>query len=258
MAQDVEATRQKIDQMITTLEEKTYYQLLDVDPELNGDQIVQASATSFREMARQWHVDRFDTDALGEDYREKLQHIFSTVNTAHQVLSDTDKRTEYDMELSGENTDIGAILTAENAFRKGQNMLETGSYKGAHEQFRIATENNPDDIEYQGHFIYAQFLMLPKDENGNPRDSSKAEELYKAMDDVVDEIPDRPWALAFLGVIAMGVNRYREAQSLFNETLQYDSSNVVAKRQQRLLKMRRERDEKKGFFAGLLEKLMPS
>ncbi len=258
MAEDVTATREKIDAMARRVDEQNYYELLDIDPETDGSQMAAEAASSFRELARQWHVDRFDTDSLGQEYRQKLQHIFSTINTAHQVLADDNKRAEYDMELSGENTDIGAILTAENAFRKGQNMLETGSYKGAHEQFRIATENNPDDIEYRGHHLYTQYLMLPKDEKGIPRDKGRVEELYKEMDEVVDEIPDRPWALAFLGVIAMGLERHREAESLFNETLQYEPGNVVAKRQRRLLKMRRERDSQKGFFSKFLEKIMPS
>ena len=259
MDQDTEETKDKIDRMYNRIDEEGFYELLDVDPELSEDEIVDEATNSFRQLAKEWHVDRYDTDALGgEEYRQKLQEIFSTVNTAHQVLTDDEKRTEYDMEMSGENTDIGAILNAENAFRKGQNMLSSGSYKGAHEQFRIACEENPDDIEYRAHFLYTQYMLLPKDEDGTPEDRSDAKEIYDEMDSILEEIPDRDWLLAYLGVVAMGLKRYREAQSLFDESLQYNPKNTMAKRQKRLIKMRQKRAENKGFFAKLLDKFQLS
>lgn len=255
MDQDTDAVRDKIDGMYNRLDDLSFYELLDVDPELDDAQIEDEATDKFRQLAKEWHVDRYDTDALGgQEYREKLQEIFSTINTAHQVLTSEEKRTEYDMERSGENTDIGAILNAENAFRKGQNMLETGSYDGANEQFRIACENNPDDIEYQAHYLYTEFLLLNKNEEGVPEDRSRAKEIYREMDDILEEIPERAWLMAYLGVVTMGLKRYREAQSLFNEALQYDPNNTTAQRQKRLLKMRREREENKGFFAKLLDK----
>lgn len=256
MAQDTEEIRDKIDRMYAKIEEISYYELLGIDSELEDLQVNEVATGKFRQLAKEWHVDRYDVEALGgEEYREKLQEIFSTINTAHQVLTDEDKKAEYDMELSGENTDIGSILNAENSFRKGQNMLSTGSYKGAHQQFQSACENNPDDIEYRAHFLYTDYLMLPKDEEGNPTDRARAKEIYDGLDEILDEIPDRGWLLAFLGVVAMGLKKYRDAQSLFSEALQMDPKNVIAKRQQRLLKMRRERGSKKGFFGQLMEKL---
>ncbi len=255
MTQDTQTVRDKIDRMLQKLEDENYYELLDVDPELDEATLTREATSSFRQLAKEWHVDRYDKDALGDDsYREKLQDIFSSINTAHQVLTNEEKRTEYDMELSGENTDIGAILNAENAFRKGQSMLETGSYKGAYQKFEQACEDNPDDIEYKAHLLYTEFLLVPKDKDGKAKDRSRAKEIFKEMDDIVDQIPDRPWILAFLGVIAMGLGKYREASSLFNETLQLDPKNVTAKRQKRLLKMRSKREKNKGFFAKLMDK----
>lgn len=255
MDQETEDVRAKIDQMLRKLEETTYYDLLDVDSKLDEDSLVKEATNNFRQLAKEWHVDRYDTDALGGgDYREKLQEIFSTINTAHQVLTNAEKRVEYDMELSGENTDIGAILNAESAFRKGQSMLDTGSYKGAHQQFEIACEENPDDIEYRAHYLYTEYLLVPKDEAGDPKDRKRVKEIYDELDAIVEEIPDRAWVLTFLGVVAMGLKSYREANALFTEALQYDPKNVTAKRQKRILKMRSKRSQNKGFFAKLMDK----
>ncbi len=255
MDQETEDVRKKIDAMLQRLEDTTYYELLDVDAELDGDELTREATNKFRQLAKEWHVDRYDIDTLGgQDYREKLQEIFSTINTAHQVLTDSEKRVEYDMELSGENTDIGAILTAENAFRKGQSMLDTGAYKGAHKQFGIACEENPEDIEYRAHHLYTEYLLVPKDEHGDPKDRKRVKEIYDELDAIVEEIPDRAWLLTFLGVVAMGLKSYREANALFNEALQYDPKNVSAKRQKRMLKMKSKRAKNKGFFAQLLEK----
>ena len=254
MAQETEDVRAKIEGMQKKLEDINYYELFEVDSKLEGDALRTEVTRQFRQLAKEWHVDRYDTDALGEGYRESLQEIFSAINTAYQVLTDKEKRTEYDMELSGENTDIGSILNAESAFRKGQNMLTTGAHKGAHEQFRIAHDENPDDLEYRAHFLYTEYLLIPKDESGTPKSKSRAQEIYDELDELLNEMPEKDWLLTFLGVVAMGLNRDREARALFNEALQFNPKNVVAKRQQRLLKMRAEREKNKGFFAKLMDK----
>lgn len=253
MAQDTEELRKKIAQMEKRIEELSYYELFELDPELDEDTLTREATKKFRHLAKTWHVDRFNTEGL-DNCRERLQEIFSTLNTAHQVLTNAEKRVEYDMDLSGENTDIGSILNAESSFRKGQNMLSTGSHKGAHEQFRIACENNPDDLEYRAHYLYTEYLMVPKDEEGNPRSRSRAEKIYDELDAILKEMPERDWLLAFLGVVAMGLDRDRTAKTLFKEALRFNPRNVTAKRQIRLLKMRQEREANKGFFAKLMDK----
>lgn len=255
MAEDPEQARKKIDRMHERIDDATFYELLDVDSDLDEASLEQQATSNFRQIAKDWHVDRYDIEALGgEEYREKLQEIFSTLNTAHQVLTDEERRAEYDMELSGENTDIGAILNAENAFRKGQNMLSSNSYKGAHEQFRIACEDNPDDIEYRAHFLFTDYMLLPKNEKGFAKERSRAQEIYREMDDILEEIPDRDWLLTFLGIVAMGLKKFREANALFNEALQYNPNNTRAQRQKRMLKMRQKREKNKGFFQKILDK----
>lgn len=253
MAEDIQAVKEKITTMHAGLKETSYYEVLGVKQSLDQTLMNAEVTNRFRELAREWHVDKYSGYDLADEEREMLQEIFSFINTAKQVLSDPDKRASYDMELAGESVDVGAIFNAENAFRRGQTMLDAGSYKGAHEQFKIACQEQPDEQEYQAHLLYTEFALLPKKPDGSPQDMKRAKEIYDALDDLVAQLPDRDWLLCFLGIVAKGIGRTREANVLFTEALQHNPRNVMAQRQQRLVKMRK--DQKKGFFAQLKEKL---
>ena len=253
MAGDSQAVREKINSMHEDLNSITYYEVLGLTQDLDQSILDQEVTKKFRKLAGEWHVDRFSSQDLSEEDREKVQEIFSFINTAQQVLSNADKRAEYDMQLSGANTDIGSLLNAESSFRRGQNMLETGAYAGAHEQFRIAVENNGDDDEYRAHYLYTEYLLIEKDKDGKPTNRKRAQEIYEELDQMIEKLPDRGWLLAFVGVVALGVNRLRDAELLFMEALQHEPKNVIASRQQRLLKMRK--GQKKSFFASLKEKI---
>lgn len=253
MADDSQAIREKINSMYESLGTITYYEVMGLGSDLDESLIKQEAAKKFRKLAGEWHIDRFSAHNLSNEEREKVQEIFSFINTAHQVLGNADKRAEYDMQLSGANTDIGSLLNAESSFRRGQTMLETGSYKGAHEQFRLAVENNEEDDEYKAHYLYTEYLLIEKDAEGMPKDRKRAEEIFQTLDGLIEKLPKRAWLLAFTGVVALGTNRRRDASFLFSEALQYDSRNIIAQRQQRLLAMRK--NQKKGFFEALKEKI---
>ena len=253
MAEDTQAVRNKINSMHAQLSETSYYDVLGVKRSLDQALLNTEVTNRFRELAREWHVDKYSGYDLEDGEREKLQEIFSYINSAKQVLTNADKRAQYDMELDGESVDVGAIFNAENAFRRGQTMLDQGSYKGAHEQFKIACQEAPEELEYQAHLLFTEFALLPKKADGLPEDVKRGKEIYDELDNLVAALPDRDWLLCFLGVVAKGLGRNREAGALFSEALQHNPKNVMAQRQQRLMKMRKE--QKKGFFAQLKEKL---
>ncbi|RAL23647.1 hypothetical protein DL240_05665 [Lujinxingia litoralis] len=255
MSQDIEAVRQEIRQMYQRISQASYYELLGVQDGLDQTVIKQQATREFRQLAKKWHVDRFSAHDLGDD-KKLVQEIFSTLNTAQQVLSDPDKRAQYDLERSGANTDIGSILNAESAFRKGQTMLETGAHAGAHEQFKMASENNPDDLEYRAHFLYTEYLQIPKNQDGTPLKRTRAQAIFKELDTISVELTDRDWLLTFMGVVSEGLGRVREAEGLFHQAMQHNPRNVNAKRHLRLIEMRK--GKKKGFFAQFLEKFKSS
>lgn len=251
MAEDIDDVRRRIDEMYERIDRQTYYELLDVDREEFDDKTVMQQ---FRRKAQKWHADRFSGFELSDAYRKKLQEIFSALNTAQQTLTDENRRAEYDFKLQAGDRNIGSIIDAEDAFRRGKNMLQTGSHKGAHEQFEHAYDLNPDEDEYRAHLLYTEYLQIPKDEEGKPRKRSRAREIREELAQISEELPEDDAVLTFLGVVSMGLGKTQKARSLFERALQHNRNNLVAKRQRRLIRMRQEREQNKGFFEKLLEK----
>lgn len=255
MADDSAEVFEQIRQMHATLDEATYYELLEVSTDADTNAINSA----FRKMAKKWHVDRYSKYDLGDE-KEKLQAIFSKLNEAQRTLVNAEQRAEYDDVLeNGEDdgTDVVALLEADNLYLRGKKTLSRGGYKGAYEMFREANELNPDDIDIRCHLIYAEYLLIAKDDTGTPLDRSRAEEILKELDDVNEEIKKREsdWLHVFVGVVQLGLGRNNRAKSHFSEALMYNPKNKEAQRHKRLLEMRKERGEAKGFFGKLLEKL---
>ncbi len=251
MGDNIDEVRQKIDQMYARLDEQTYYELLDVEPDAADDKTV---LKQFRVKAKDWHADRYSSYDLDAQYKQKLQEIFAALNTAQQTLSDRDKRADYDFKLEAGDKNIKNIIDAEGAFRRGKNMLQTGSYNGAHEQFKRAHELAPDEDEYRAHYLYTEYLQIPKNEDGKALKRTRAKEIADELDAISAKKPENDSILTFLGVVFMGLDQMNKAKGLFSEALRHNRQNVVAQRQMRLFSMRKERKSKKGFFDKLLDK----
>ena len=252
---DDDAILDKIRQMHATLDEATLYELLEIPTDAD----TKAINSAFRKKAKEWHVDRYSKYELGDE-KEKLQAIFSKLNEAQRTLTNPQSRSAYDDVLNNgedEGTDVVSILEAENLFLRGKNTLSRGGYKGAHEMFRDAYELSPDDIDIKCHFIYTEYLLIGKDDSGAPLDMARAQELFKELDDINEEVKKREsdWLHVFLGVILLGIGRTKRAKTHFSEALMLNPRNQEAQRHKRLLEMREEKSESKGFFAQLLEKL---
>mgnify|MGYP000616186625 CR=1 FL=1 len=251
MARDVEEVRREINEMHAQLEEATHYDLLGIDRESFDKSKL---GGIFRNLAKKWHVDRYSSYDLGPD-REKVQQIFSAINNAHRTLSNDSAREEYDMELDGEDAaDIAALLSSESIFLKGKNFLKQGAYKGAFDQFEEAHELNPEDKSILVHKLYAEYLIIPKTKDGAPLNIKRAEEIGDALKEFDDDFENDDAFKVFYGTVMLGLGNERRAKYYFHEALMLNPNNMDAKRQQRLLEMRAEREANKGFFAKLMEK----
>ena len=255
MTSDLEDAQQKINEKYDEIQEQNYYEVLGVGEDAQRQEI----AKKFRKLAKKWHADRYSGYDLGADEKEKLQEIFSEINNAHRTLSSPKERDDYDASLEAEDTDIESVIDAEGAFRRGQNMLDNGSIKGAHAQFEQAVELSPEEeSDYRGHLLYTEYMTLPKDDEGKPSTSSARErtrEIFRELDDIADNQSDpQGWLFAFMGHVAQGLGKMREAKSLFNEALRHDRNNRLAQRQKRLLEMREKRKEEEGFFSKIISK----
>jgi curved DNA-binding protein CbpA len=251
---DTDDTRAKIQEQYEFIQDADYYEILGVDESAGKSEIT----SRFRELAKEWHADRFPDDQLEGDDRQKVQEIFAEINNAYQTLSNPQDRDEYDAALETEDTDIGSVIDAEDNFRKGRNLLDAGRYEGAHEKFEAACELSPEDEpEYRAHRLYTEYLLLLKHQDGTPRDRDEAGEIFDEMDDISRNMNDeKDWLYAFMGRVADGLDRMQQAQQLFQEARRINPNNRMAERQLRLIKRRREKEqEDEGLLQNLLSKL---
>lgn len=252
--EDLDEIREEIDEKYEQVEGGNYYEILGVDEDASEDTI----SDRFRELAKEWHADSFKGHDLDEDYQEKVQEIFAEINNGYRTLSDPDQREEYDAALEAEDADIESVIDAESAFRRGQSLLDAGRTEPAHEKFREAQEQS-EEHDYRAHYLYTEYLLISKDDEGRPKDTARAEEIAEELDDIHDELNDRKgWLFAFRGVVYQGLGKTSKAKRLYSEAQRLDPDNHLAERRLRLLKMRDQRDDDDGgFLSNLLSKFMP-
>lgn len=251
MTETPEEVRKRIDEMYERVQEESYYELLGVEQDVGEKEVVKR----FRVLAKDWHADRYSGVDLSDEDRQRIQEIFSAINAASQTLQDPDKRAEYDFKLEAGDQDIEAVINAENAFRRGKNMMQTGNASGAHEVFARAHELAPDEDEYRAYYLYTEYLQIPKNEKGRALKQTRAQEIFDELDELSHKYNESDWILEFLGVVAMGLGKTTQARRLFSEALTINPKNVTAKRQTRLIKMRQQKEEQKGFFQKMVDKL---
>ena len=83
MSVDAQKLRDEIRRMYESLEDMTLYELLGLAEDASQDTIT----TTFRQLVKKWHVDRFSQIGLTEHEREMVQAIFSTLNDDHRPVA---------------------------------------------------------------------------------------------------------------------------------------------------------------------------
>lgn len=243
MSVDAQKLRDEIRRMYESLEDMTLYELLGLAEDASQDTIT----TTFRQLVKKWHVDRFSQIGLTEHEREMVQAIFSTLNDAYRVLSDPEKRADYDYS-NHDGPNVAELLTAENQFLRGKNMLKTGGYRGAHELFKEAHAANPDEREYKAYLLYTEYLQISKNEHGHVGDKARATNILKELEEIHTALGDKDWLMVFMGNVELGLGNERKAIGWFREATYINPQNHEANRQLRLLEMRKNNNAKNKNF----------
>jgi hypothetical protein len=103
---DADKKRRILD-LFYRLDDLTYYEVLDVEPQADKKRIKSA----YYAMAPEFHPDRFFRKSLGS-YKAKIEAVFNRVTIAHDVLTVKDRRAEYDEYLvqTQKNRVMAAII----------------------------------------------------------------------------------------------------------------------------------------------------
>lgn len=136
---------------------KDLYKILGVMREATKEEIKK----KYREYAKKYHPDKFSQ--ASDEEKKKAEKIFREINEAYSILSDDEKRKEYDKELSkGTEKTRGRAKTTTNSEKPK-------SYKDIYEQF---TKQNINDM-------FGNFFDPEK--NKNEKVDTKLKEKTNAM-----------------------------------------------------------------------------
>ncbi len=235
------------------LKQQDFYERLGIEKGADNKTIKR----SYMQLAARWHPDRFSQFELGPAAKE-LQQLFALLTEAHTTLTNASRREEYDAGLAlgvgkggggGHRVDPRAVFQADSVFKLGTQLLEQRKYKAALEKFEQAVELNSDSNIFRAYHHFAQYQTLPKAKNGKPASESRAQDLKKKIEECCAETEEFDMGHVFLGYIALDQERSADARRHFRIALGINGKNLDAKRQLRLMKMRK--DTPKGLMGKL-------
>jgi len=174
---DGRVNREILQNAYDSLDLQDYFDILGVSHRATTQQIKKA----YFSLSKLYHPDRY-AESQFADMKPKLQALFESVNEAYEVLSDKDKRDQYNLDLASGIKKYGqeerqvpdkkeSIKSAATfQFNEGMKQFRVQNFWGAEEAFRGAVRLDPSKAEY----IFYQGLAV----SHLPRRSHEAEECF--------------------------------------------------------------------------------
>jgi len=224
------------------LADASHYQVLGVAPAASTADIKRGWLAA----AKRFHSDAFSGLDLGSA-RGVVEDLFARVNEANSVLSDANRRAEYDVYLDrkakGLSTDVGAILRAEGVFQRGEALFKAGRWEDAEAQFREAISLNHAEAEFHAFLGMSMFRR-----NGKP------EESLQHIEKALEMHPRLRSGTIFLGQILEAQGEAERAKALFRKAIDKDPDFVQAKDELKRLRNKPAGQAKGGLLSRLLKK----
>ena len=182
--------------------------------------------------------------ALGKrpnpELREKANFVFARINKAFEILSNEEKRREYDMKGYKEiqNTDKASENLVEKAnlyYRKAKTLYSQQRFREAASLMEEVIRNDPNKAAY--------YLLLGLSQSNIPNLRRVAE---KSFQKVIELEPWNAEPYAALGLLFHSEKLEKRAENFFRKALAIDPEHELAKK--RLGEMTGERQKTIRFF----------
>ena len=153
--------RSEIAEKFSRLGELDHYALVGVDARSDTDTIKRAYLAA----AKVYHPDALSRLRIDDEIQEHANRVFAEIGKAYSVLSNPNKRREYDASLANESLGVDAeqLATAETLYRKGEILLHQGNFKGALEFLRPAVEIYGEECDYQSALGWVLYKKMPSE-----------------------------------------------------------------------------------------------
>jgi curved DNA-binding protein CbpA len=226
-----------------------HFMVLEVGREASASQIKAA----YFQLAKTYHPDRLVLVKL-ESLRPQVETIFARLSDAYSVLVDDGRRREYVSVLAqggaaavqrradDEAAAATRLLTAEEHFRKGEMAARRGMWLAAADEFQAAVQLNDNEAEHHAYLAWSRWNAT---ENKDGVYAEVRKTLLRAT-----ELSDRcvP-AFFFLAQVYSARNELDRAYNTFQRVLSLNENHVEARREVRIIEMRRAKgSERKGLF----------
>ena len=224
------------------LNDATHYEVLGIAPGASIEDLKQA----YFVQAKRFHSDSFSGMELGSA-RNISEELFSRVSDAYSVLTDKDKRADYDVfvdrKAKGLPTDVGEILRAESVFQKGELYFKAGKWEDAEAHFREAIALNHTEAEFHAYLGMAMF-----------RSKGKAEEALQHVEKALELDPRLRSGAVFAAQLLEAQGEIVRATSVLRKAVDRDPEFSEGKEELRRLRTKPAEQKKGGFFGRLLKK----
>ena len=260
MSENPQVIRQQVEHRFKIAEEGDYYGLLGVSKTSTIEEI----RKSYFAVAKNLHPDKVGRLGL-EDIKPKATKLFKLATEAYNVLTDPQKRKEYDsgaLKASTPSVSGAAAVVNENnaegakiAFYKGRVMMQKRSYEEAEEHFRTATDLNNEVARYWQSLGWAIF-----NNESVRKEEERLEASKEAYEKALEIDGDDALTHYNIGLYWKARGETRRMKRALEKAVQNDKNNIDAKRELRLLKMREKKGKKNepspgGFWASLWHEL---
>jgi CheY-like chemotaxis protein/tetratricopeptide (TPR) repeat protein len=231
-----EVTARALAELLARWQGQTFYETLGVSDSATREDVQHA----YLQLARRYHPDRFSRES--EEVRATANQLFALLSSARDTLCEPSSRAEYAGKLRAESppadrSQVQRILRAESLCQAGESLLRKRDVAGALESFAEAVELNPNEGEFHALFAWAHFLVHRAEPD------SEAAALGK-LERAIALAPESPKGYYYLGQLHKACGRPDLALRQFAKVLQLDPDHVEARREKRLLNMRKDKDHK--------------
>jgi tetratricopeptide (TPR) repeat protein len=148
--------RREVESLHERLSSLSLWDILGLEPGADA----RAVRRAYLKAAKRLHPDRIVQLGL-TDVKTQANEVFAQVTRAHDVLSDPEKRRQYEESDAAPETDADRIAEAEASFRRGDVLLRAGNFLGALELLERAVTLWPEEAEYQAALGWALHRKTP-------------------------------------------------------------------------------------------------